>query len=77
MISLEKAKEICKNEYSEFPIAEIVDVGGMWAFCFDSGEPPVPGIPIVTVCKEDGKIGYMTIPPLENIEILENGKVVE
>ncbi len=77
MISLEKAKAICKNEYSEFPIAEIIDIGGSWAFCFDSGDPPVPGIPIMTIRKENGEVEYMTIPPLENIEILDNGKVVE
>lgn len=76
MIDLKKAKAICKKEYSEFPIDEIIDIGDMWAFTFDSGEPPVPGAPIITVRKEDGKVGYITIPPIENLEILNNGTII-
>lgn len=77
MISLERAKEIAIQNFSEYPIGEIIDIGNRWAFCYDSGEPPVPGIPIVTVKKEDGKTGYMTVPPLENLDILSNGTVIE
>ena len=76
MISFETGKEMVAKEFSEFPIGEIVDIGGMWAFCFDSGEPPVPGALIVTVSKEDGGIGYLPIPPIENLDIIENGKVI-
>ena len=54
MISLKRAKEIAVKDFSEYPISEIIDIGSRWAFCFDSGEPPVPGIPAVTVSKEDG-----------------------
>ncbi len=76
MISLKTGKEIVAKEFSEFPIGEIIDIGGMWAFCFDSGEPPVPGALIVTVSKENGKIDYLPIPPIENLDIIENGKVI-
>lgn len=76
MISLKTGKEIAEKEFSEFPIGRIIDIGEMWAFCFDSGEPPVPGAPIVTVGKEDGEIGYLPVPPIENLDIIENGKVI-
>ena len=77
MISLKKGKEIAVKEFSEFPICEIIDIGNLWAFCFDSGDPPVPGVPVVTVSKENGKTGYLSIPPLENLDILNSGIVVE
>ena len=77
MISLKKGKEIAVKEFSEFPIGEIIDMGNLWAFCFDSGYPPVPGVPVVTVSKENGKTGYLSIPPLENLDILNSGIVVE
>ena len=77
MISLKRAKEIAVKEFSEYPIGEIIDIGSRWAFCFDSGDPPVPGIPVVTVSKEDGKTGYLPVPPLENLDILSNGTVIE
>ena len=76
MISLKQGKEIAIKEFSEFPIGEIIDIGEMWAFCYDSGEPPVPGALIVTVSKEDGKIGYLPIPPIKNLDIIENGKII-
>ena len=74
MINIEKAKELCKKENSDFPIGTIIDIGNKWAFCFDTDEP---GIPIVTVRKEDGKIDYMTIPPLSNLDVLEKGTIIE
>lgn len=77
MISLKRAKELAVEEFSEYPIGEIIDIGSRWAFCFDSGEPPVPGIPVVTVSKEDGKTGYLPIPPLENLDILNGGTAIE
>ena len=59
MISLKTGKEIAEKEFSEFPIGRIIDIGEMWAFCFDSGE-----------------IGYLPVPPIENLDIIENGKVI-
>ena len=77
MISLERAKEIAIQNFSEYQIGEIIDIGNRWAFCYDSGEPPVPGSFIVTVKKEDGKADWMTVPPFENLDILNNGTVIE
>ena len=72
MISLERAKGLAAKDFSEYPIKEIIDLGNRWAFCYDSGETPVPGVCTVTVKKCDGKIGYLPIPPLENLDVLNN-----
>lgn len=77
MVSLERAKELAIKEFSEYPIREIIDLGNRWAFCYDSGEPPVPGVCAVTVKKGDGKIGYLPVPPFENLDILSNGIVIQ
>lgn len=46
----------------------------MYVFC--AGSPAAPGIPMVTISKTEGKVGYITIPPLENIGILDEGKLI-
>ena len=76
MISITEAKTLAAGAYSELPIAEITDIGDRWAFEFDAGDPPIPGVPIVTVGKETGEVGWLTIPPLENIALLEAGTPV-
>ena len=77
MIELEKARKIAQKEYPEYPIVETIDIGDRWAFSLDSGDPPVPGIPYIVVGKNDGAVGHLTIPPLENLDILEKGIVIE
>lgn len=76
MISLSEAKVIASKSYSEYPVATILDIGDRWAFRHNSGNPPAPGVPIVTVDKETGAVDWLTIPPLENIALLNAGKVV-
>ena len=72
MISLERAKGLTAKEFSEYPIKEMIDLGNRWAFCYDSGETPVPGVCTVTVKK-----CYLPIPPLENLDVLNNGTVIK
>ena len=76
MMTVAQAKKLAADTYSEYPIAEILDIGDRWASSFDSGDPPLPGIPTVTVNKETGEVGWLTIPPLENLETLEKGKAI-
>lgn len=76
MITLEKAKSIVKKQLFEYSIEEIVDIGESWAFCFDTGENPLPGVHIIAVSKTDGNVKKITIPPLENIDLLEGGKTI-
>lgn len=78
MIAIAEAKKLAVKSYGggKLPIAKILDIGDRWAFKFDSGEPPVPGIPTITVNKETGAAEWLTIPPIENLDLLNAGKVV-
>lgn len=75
MVSWQEGKEIAAKEL-EYPILEIWDLGDKWVYVFDSGSPSAPGIPMVSISKDEGKVGYITIPPLENIGILDEGKLI-
>nr|DAW60564.1 MAG TPA: immunity protein [Caudoviricetes sp.] len=76
MITIAEAKKLAAGSYNEYPIREILDIGDRWAFRYDSGVPPVPGVPTVTVDKETGEVEWLTVPPLENLALLNAGKVV-
>lgn len=76
MIPIEKAIEIAKKEISEYPVDTVVDLIEKWGVSFDGGDVPAPDIPIVTVDKKSGKTGILTIPPIENLDVLESAKVV-
>lgn len=77
MIDIVKAKGLAQKEVPDYPIDKAVDIKDRFVFFYDTGEPPIPGAPIVTVNKQNGEIGYMTIPPLENLDIIESGTVIE
>lgn len=77
MLGLQEAMKIAQKEYPHYSIGEIVDIGGSWAFGFDSGEPTIPGIPYITVNKSSGRIGRLSIPPIENLDILDNGTIIK
>lgn len=73
MITLEKAKGIAQKQFPDFPVFDIRDIGSKWAFSYDT---PIPGIPFVCISKSNGDINYLTVPPIENLKIIENGKVI-
>ena len=75
MISWQEGKEIAAKEL-EYPMLEIWDLGDKWVYVFDAGRPAAPGMPLVSISKDEGKVGYITIPPLENIGILDEGKLI-
>ena len=75
MVSWQEGKEIAAKEL-EYPILEIWDLGDKWVYVFDAGRPAAPGMPLVSISKDEGKVGYITIPPLENIGILDEGKLI-
>lgn len=77
MIDIVKAKELAQKEVPDYQINKAVDIGDRFVFFYDTGEPPIPGAPIVTISKQKGEVGYITIPPIENIDIIEAGKVIE
>lgn len=78
LIDLKKACSIAKKEFKDLELINCIDIGDKYVFSFGVNKDDVPpGLPIVCVQKENGKVSYMTIPPLENLKILENGKEIE
>ena len=77
MITIEKACELAKKEIKNLNIIGCVDIGDKYAFSFGFDKDNIPpGTPMIGVAKENGKISHITIPPIENIDILNNGKEV-
>lgn len=56
----------------EGALTNCYDIGYAFAFYFDEGD----GSPFVIIDKSSGEKSYMHIPPISNIEILENGEPV-
>lgn len=77
MLDIREAKEAAQKEFANYPIADVIDIGESWVFEYDTGIPPIPDTPLVVISKKTGTVGYMTIPPFENLEILEKGTKVE
>lgn len=79
-ISVEKACEIVfssKEIAGTFKIDEIVDIGNAYAFCLERKDGEIlPGDCPITVDKNSGKVDLLTIPPIENLDMLVNGKGV-
>ena len=78
MINLQSAMRIAENEMPDLEIKECTDIGNQFAFGFGlkkSDEIP-PGTPIICVDKETGKVSEMTIPPLENLDLLSAGTII-
>lgn len=76
MITAKEAYLKAKNEFPDFPLVECVDIGDRYAFYFSPGEDAV-GVPYVTVEKDDGNVGFLTIPPLENLDLISKGKRIK
>lgn len=77
MIDHIKAIEIAAEEMRDYSPTEVFDFGEQYAVAFDLGEVPAPGIPsIVLVDKKTGKTDFLTIPPFENAQKLENATVL-
>ena len=77
MITIQKARELAKKEMKEYTIIGCVDIGDEYVFSFAFDGELVPGTPMISVAKKDGKTSYFTIPPVENIAILDNGKEID
>lgn len=75
MITYEEAYKKAKKENEDLKIISCVDIGEKYVFSFGIDKDNIPpGIPMVSVSKGNAKVEYFTIPPLENIDLLEKGK---
>lgn len=76
MISIQDAIKIAKEDQSDYPVVEVIDLKSKWGVSFDSGDIPIPDLPVVTVDKDSGRTDVITIPPIENLDVLESAPVV-
>lgn len=78
MITLGKAVKIARNTQKYLVVSECVDIGDRYAFSFETADGEIPpGTPVVCVAKNNGRVTYMSIPPLENLDILNGGNPVD
>lgn len=70
MIGLERACGILKSELAEHErVRKAADLGDIWVFStyYDDYDGELIGHPYTTIDKEDGSVGYMTVPPIDNL----------
>jgi hypothetical protein len=77
MITIQDACKLAQKEMKEFRINECIDIGDKYIFTFVFEDEMPPGTPMISVVKRNGKISYFTIPPIQNINILNAGKKIE
>ena len=78
MIPFEKLKSIAAKEMPNMEIKQCTDIGDDYVFSFGTKgtDDVLPGTPFVRIAKDSGKCSFMTIPPIENLDLLEKGKEV-
>jgi len=67
----QKAQQEAKKRFGDYPIKEKYDLGDVWAFYFGTDDDA--GVPYITVNKQTGAVGFLTIPPFENLNKLKAG----
>lgn len=72
MITAKKAYEFAKRGINA-ALTHCYETDGMYIFYFDSGD----GSPFITVDKHIMKKGYMPVPPLANLDIIERAKEID
>jgi hypothetical protein len=71
------ALEDAKRKYTKVELFACFDIGDKYAFTFKSGGKTLYGAPVFTVEKNTGELGYLSIPPLENLKMLEKGTKID
>jgi len=66
-----------KISYSDVALVGCLDIGDRYAFSFNSKGKPLIGAPVFTVNKNTGELGYLSIPPLENLRLLRKGTNID
>ncbi len=80
MISVKEAYEKVKEKSMGFDLLETLETEDKWIFVFGkkcSDGKLYPGTPNITVEKDGGKVDFITIPPVQNLSLLQNAKRVE
>ena len=74
------AKKLRDEEWREFPYIHATELEDRWAFILsvfppDSGEGMIQP-PMFFIYKKDGSIEWFSIPPIENLDLLNSGKEI-
>lgn len=75
MIVFKEVQKIAQRELPDLDIMQCTDIGDRFAFSFGikATDDVPPGTPIICVDKSNGKVSYLTIPPIETLDLLEKG----
>lgn len=76
MITVYEARILAEQKHTFHSIGWIYDVGDRWIVCFDAGDPPVPGVPIIAFDKDGSGFQWLSIPPFSNLDLINSGKLV-
>lgn len=71
--AFEKAKQMIENEYQT--ITEVVEFSDFWVFlggAKNKGET-IMGVPNIKISKKTNLIEYYPIPPISNLDLLDEG----
>ena len=81
MIDLKQAYDIAlaaaSKQYSEVELLDCTDIVDRYAFAFGAEGKPLIGAPVYTINKSTGELGYLVIPPLENLKLLKSGVKID
>ena len=73
--ALDIAKGIKADRFPDFKHGEAVETEDRWIFIFSVDKETVMApAPMFFVFKEDGSVEWFNIPPLKNLELINNGK---
>ena len=75
---ISEAKRTAEEHMPGLRVAACYDLGDKYAFAFCGlSDEVVPGTPFVCVGKGSDEVSFMTVPPLDNLDIIEMGKAVD
>ena len=76
-MEIREAYKKARNAEPNLDLLEVYECDDKWIFDFgeiDKNGKLLPDTPNITVSKYDGKVGYITIPPIENLKIFKGAK---
>lgn len=78
MITHLEARAIAEKQMPGLHAVSCIDIGDRFAFSFADKKGRVPpGTPFVCVHKESEEVSEILVPPIENLDILEAGTIVQ
>ena len=80
MITYEEACDIAnsirRQEFPSFKDIDVIEMADRWSFTLAVRGEVLFQPPSFFVFKEDGRVEWFSIPPLENLDLLETGRKI-